>query len=65
MERLGWANTPAYAWSTPVFNCLWPSLRGSVGNSLRELFEERMPQERFDCSEIDQSMLGRIGITLR
>lgn len=65
LDRLGWGQTPDYAWGNPVFNCLWPDLRELMGESLRERFEVQMPQDRYDCSEIDQSIVRRTALSVR
>ncbi len=61
LGRLGWENTPRYAWSDAAFNCLWPTLERGVGVTMRALLVEAAPSAVYDCSHIDLDTVWKPG----
>ncbi len=53
MERLGYSGGPNWLDRFPAFACMWPSMRGRVGTTLRERIEGARTQPPFDCDKFD------------
>jgi len=53
MERLGYSGGPDWLNRFPAFACMWPSMRGRVGTTLRERIEGARTEPTFDCEELD------------
>ena len=60
MESLGYSLDDHQALATPGFVCLWPTIRGAVGSSLRDLIEESVQEYGIECPIDVQSLQDQV-----
>ena len=60
MESLGYSLDDHQAIATPGFVCLWPTIRGAVGSSLRDLIERSVQEFGVECQIDVQSLRDQV-----
>jgi hypothetical protein len=60
LESLGYSMDDHQSLATPGFVCLWPTIRGAVGPSLRDLLEESLQEYGIECQIDVQSLQDQV-----